>query len=124
MEEWVHIKIKVDREDQMSGDFRIITKISNFLNKDFIRFLPIYYIYRAKICLICGHRSNIPICCIVWFVTFMNVVQAINPLFDWYIRKTPPLFDYFPCPICILRKKVNIVKQCNCRICLVDQARK
>lgn len=67
----------------------------------------------------CGRHSGIPACCRVWWLT---VWQVLHPFMRWWQNGDPEHFyhrwsegwGYVPCPGCIVRGRVNVVKSCNC----------
>jgi hypothetical protein len=78
----------------------------------------------------CGYHSNIPICCMIFFLVFwiplfyLLCFQWVKQFINWY---PPPMrnkkrFDYVPCPFCFIfnrRRKILLCEKdpenCVCR---------
>ena len=69
----------------------------------------------------CGLHSRIPWCCILWFITYWNVILLVKKLNLWYIRITskpmegnPYGWEYIPCPLCLIMKR-NMGRTLRCK---------
>ncbi len=68
--------------------------------------------------IVCGWHSNIPVCCIVFFLLCWSPLFYLTA-FSWvqrFIEWWPPSkrrFNYVACPLCVLRNKRNRLKICS-----------
>jgi hypothetical protein len=81
---------------------------------------------KIKIDYVCGIKSNIPACCVMWYL-LGNIFRVITQYFDCLISNMTKKAraQYFRCPLCLLIGKVNELKTCKCygRIgCLPNEA--
>lgn len=65
--------------------------------------------------IICGLHSNIPLCCVMWYLNGWDSIECEN-LEDWIIEP-----NYVACPDCVARmiegrQKPNVLKECNCNV--------
>ena len=64
----------------------------------------------------CGIHSNIPMCCILWWL--LVYIWLSNKVKGKLITRYIKIFNdiqYIPCPICCLLKKKYTIKICECR---------
>jgi len=66
----------------------------------------------------CGTRSNIPICCMIFFsciwepcsmLTHFHIFKRFK---EWYFHLSGG-FNYIPCPFCILIDKPRVLYKCS-----------
>lgn len=78
--------------------------------------------------IICGFKSNIPICCIIFYITIWRCVCNIdNKNKNHFIKNKYHQIvnnhyntNYVCCPVCLIRNNFRIIKQCNhiqCKEC-------
>ena len=59
----------------------------------------------------CGWKSNIPICCILFFCVFWKMLyffisfSIVKKFIYWYPPRTPEGCNYIPCFICFLLRR-------------------
>ena len=56
-----------------------------------------------------GLHSNIPPCCIIWFLTAWPLIYDKQWTSDWFRG-----YGYVRCPLCVLRRRVVKVRHCDC----------
>lgn len=65
----------------------------------------------------CGRMSNIPFCCIVFYLFFWTPMFACRrlPLFKRFTRWYPPgkPFNYVPCFLCLTLQRRRKIKHCD-----------
>lgn len=83
----------------------------------FLDILHAKYNLRFRGDLMCGLKSNIPVCCIlfyvfIWKTSFLFVhFPIVKKFIYWYPPKTS--CGYVPCLVCLLRKRFNKVHECD-----------
>lgn len=67
----------------------------------------------------CGQHSNIPLCCILFFIVFWTplfYLLCFKPV-KWFINWYPPIrqerFNYVPCPFCLVFNRRRKLKICG-----------
>lgn len=69
----------------------------------------------------CGIKSNIPICCVIFYNFIYGHIPAEFQL--KYIKILNPKYQYIPCPFCIIERKMNEIKSCNWSRCMGKRIR-
>ena len=62
----------------------------------------------------CGRHSNIPACCVLWFIGPWRIALRVPRL--WSIFYDSP---YVRCPLCRFTHRWNKIKECECEIWLL-----
>lgn len=66
----------------------------------------------------CGFHSNIPKCCVFYFITIWALKELLPQKLAhriWYWHFVSVDSQYISCPICILRNRVpNNISKCEC----------
>jgi len=70
----------------------------------------------------CGCHSNIPLCCILFYIVIWPIVpkkhrRAYLGAHTQYAKDTGIWYEYIPCPICWMRKRVANRKTCTEQTC-------
>ena len=66
--------------------------------------------------LICGLHSNIPYCCIVWWLFYKSTPLWFKTVYSNFLKKrSDNKYTYILCPICALRKHFVSINSCTCR---------
>jgi hypothetical protein len=84
------------------------------------KFKP-YFLHHFR----CGRRSNIPVCCMIFFVTFWQACWILGhfPLVKRFLSYYPSTkyhkYRYVPCFYCYLMGRCNRVLTCDkdCKSC-------
>lgn len=65
----------------------------------------------------CGFRSNIPICCILFYVFVWNFIylfmyfEVVKKFICWYPPKN--VCEYVACPICVILRRRQELHECS-----------
>ena len=69
--------------------------------------------------IICGIRSNIPFCCIVFFIIFWKLIflfinfSIVRKFVSWYPPRKTCNYHYVACPICVLFGRFHSLYICD-----------
>ena len=67
-----------------------------------------------KLSITCGYRSNIPICCIIFFETIWGkLIYPNTRLYNNYMIFHRQQKGYVHCPICIILKRSREIIDCD-----------
>lgn len=70
-------------------------------------------------CIYCGLKSNIPFCCILFFLIFWKPIfilvhfKIVQKFIHYYPPRTYCDFCYIPCFFCLMLRKCSPLKTCN-----------
>ena len=82
----------------------------------FIDIVHAKYRFRPRHDIRCGLKSNIPLCCILFFLVFWQIIfifvhfSIVRKFVSWY---PPEPCGYVPCVFCVIRKSFRKVHDCS-----------
>jgi|ETNvirnome_2_300_1030623.scaffolds.fasta_scaffold04633_11 hypothetical protein len=64
----------------------------------------------------CGKHSNIPRCCILWYIgPWQKIMMKVPKLWRmYYTTNETDKVEYIRCPVCIVRDHMVLLKDCKC----------